>query len=178
MSTFFELAEKRQSCRSYADRAVSKEQILKCIETARLSPSACNSQPWSFIAVNGKKKANLVAKCTQDLGMNKFTDGCPSFIIICQEEVNLASKLGGRLKGLDFSEIDLGLVTAHLCYAAAEQGLSTCILGWLNEEKLREVVEIPKKSKVRLVLALGYAENENVREKKRKDLDEIFKYVE
>ena len=172
MSTFFELAEKRQSCRNYADRAVSKEQILKCIETARLSPSACNSQPWSFIAVNGKEKASFVAKCTQDLGMNKFTDGCPSFIIICQEEVNLASKLGGRLKGLDFSEIDLGLVTAHLCYAAAEQGLSTCILGWLDDKKLRKICGLSSGS--RLVITLGYAkEGDPLRKKTRKNLDEL-----
>ncbi len=39
------LASKRQSDRKYKDTPVEKEKILRCLETARLSPSACNSQP-------------------------------------------------------------------------------------------------------------------------------------
>ncbi|MCK4979246.1 MAG: nitroreductase family protein, partial [Candidatus Delongbacteria bacterium] len=43
---FLELAKKRSSVRSYIEKPVEKEKILRCIEAASLSPSACNSQPW------------------------------------------------------------------------------------------------------------------------------------
>ena len=75
-----------------------------------------------------------------------------------------------------FSQIDIGIVTAHLCYAAQEQGLSTCILGCFDENALKELLGIGDDEKVRLVLCVGYAAREELREKKRKDMDELFKY--
>ncbi len=49
---FSELLLKRQSDRKYALRPVAREHILKCLEAARMAPSACNSQPWKFIVVD------------------------------------------------------------------------------------------------------------------------------
>ena len=49
---FGELVQKRRSVRRYADRPVAKEDILKCLEAARLAPSGCNSQPWHFIVID------------------------------------------------------------------------------------------------------------------------------
>ncbi|MFA6950444.1 MAG: nitroreductase family protein, partial [Lentimicrobiaceae bacterium] len=49
---FSELVKLRQSDRKYSDRPVEKEKIQQCIETARLSPSANNSQPWKFVIVD------------------------------------------------------------------------------------------------------------------------------
>ena len=50
-----ELIQKRQSDRKYESRPVSREMVMKCLEAARLAPSACNSQPWKFgvVAANG-----------------------------------------------------------------------------------------------------------------------------
>ena len=48
---FSELVQKRQSDRKYAPRPVAREHILKCLEAARMAPSACNSQPWKFVVV-------------------------------------------------------------------------------------------------------------------------------
>ena len=50
--SFAELAKIRQSDRKYKDQAVEKEKIIQCLETARISPSANNSQPWKFVVVD------------------------------------------------------------------------------------------------------------------------------
>ena len=176
MSVFFELVSARESCRSYADKPVEKEKLVKCIEAARLSPSACNSQPWSFYVVNGGKKRDETAACVQGMGMNKFTDKAPAFIIVCEEKANLSAKLGGAVKDNHFAPIDIGLAVAHICYAATEQGLSTCILGWLDNKKLSRVMGAQKR--VRVVVAVGYAADCTLREKKRKTLDEIMVYAD
>ncbi|WP_443897986.1 nitroreductase family protein, partial [Paraprevotella clara] len=47
-----ELIQKRQSDRKYESRPVSREMVMKCLEAARLAPSACNSQPWKFVVVD------------------------------------------------------------------------------------------------------------------------------
>ena len=178
MSNFFDLVNKRESCRSYSDKPVGKEQLVKCIEAARLSPSACNSQPWSFVVVNSKTKSPLVAKCTQSMGMNKFTDEAPAFIVVCEENANLSASLGGLVKKQQYAQGDVGIAVASICYAATEQGLSTCILGWFDEKKLIEVLELSKNKRIRLVIAVGYGKNENPRNKSRKAIDEIMTYIE
>jgi len=183
MSDFFELVSKRESCRNFADTPVTKEQLVRCVEAARLAPSANNAQPWKFLAVNSPEKSAVVAKCTQSLHMNQFTDKAPAFIIVCEEKLplsaSLASKAGGVVKDTYFAPIDIGIATAHLCFAAEEQGLSTCILGWFNEEKLIRQFFLPEKTKIRLVIAVGYAADGTVaRDKKRKDLTEVFEYFE
>ena len=177
MSDFFELVAKRESCRAYLEKEVEKEKLIRCIEAARLSPSACNSQPWSFVVATGEK-GKEVAKCTQKSGINKFTENCPAFIVITEEQARLSSRIASVLSSQHYAQIDIGLVTAHICYAATEQRLSTCILGWFDEKKLAEVVGIPNSKRIRLVISIGYAENDSLREKKRKPLEEILTFAE
>ena len=178
MSNFFELISKRESCRSYSDKRVTKDDLVKCIEAARLAPSACNSQPWSFVVVNSEEKSPQVAKCTQGMGMNKFTDDAPAFIVVCEESANLSSNLGGIIKNQHYAKGDVGIAVASICYAATELGLSTCILGWFEEKKLIELLSLPKNKRIRLVISVGFAKNDNIREKKRKSMDEIMTYID
>jgi len=52
---FIDLLQSRRSVRSFLDKPVEREKIIKCLEAARLAPSACNSQPWKFVVVDDKK---------------------------------------------------------------------------------------------------------------------------
>lgn len=126
MSDFFQLVEQRESCRNYdPQKRPTKEQLVRCIQAAQLSPSACNSQPWSFLVINSPEKAAVVAASTQCAGFNKFTDNCPSFIAVCEEDAYLMGD--PQHPNQKYADIDLGIAVAHLCYAAKQQGLSTCI---------------------------------------------------
>ena len=172
--SFFELINKRQSCRSFDTEPVDDKLLKQIIEAARLSPSACNSQPWFFTVANGDK-AKSIAPCVQDMGMNKFASDCPAFIVISETRANLKERVGQRFGEREFSSIDIGLATAHLCLAASELGLSTCILGWLNEEKIKKIINTD--NRIRLVIAVGYAKTDEIRDKKRKDTDEISRFL-
>ncbi len=68
---FSELIKVRQSVRNYSDKTVEKEKIEKCLEAARLAPSASNSQPWKYIVVDEEELKNKVAKATFNK-INKF----------------------------------------------------------------------------------------------------------
>jgi len=59
---FLELVQKRQSTRTYLSRPVDREKIDRCIDAARLAPSACNSQPWSFVIVDDPEKKQELAE--------------------------------------------------------------------------------------------------------------------
>ncbi|MBE7024920.1 MAG: NAD(P)H nitroreductase [Ruminococcaceae bacterium] len=177
MEKFFELIEKRESCRDYDGCPVDKALLTRMVEAARLAPSACNSQPWHFTVVTGEK-AHAVAKCTQELGMNKFTDQVPAFIVISEEKATLSATIANKVKDQQYAPIDIGIATAYLCLAATNLGLSTCILGWFSEEKLKTLLGGLVSNRIRLVLAVGHAKTDEIRPKKRKELEKIMTNVD
>ncbi len=173
---FVELINTRQSCRSYdEEKPVEPEKITAILEAARLAPTACNGQPFHFTVCRGDK-AKQVAKATQGMGMNKFASQAPVLIVISEEAYVKTAALGSKVKGNDYRSIDIGIAAAYLTAAATEQDLSTCILGWLDDEKIRNICGLTKP--VRLVITVGYPKNDKLREKKRKTLDTLVTYCE
>ena len=171
---FQEIAEGRQSCRSYdPERSVEEEKLLRILEAARLSPSACNGQPYHLTVCQGEA-AKAAAAATMGMGMNKFASDAPVLIAISEEPYVKSAALGAKLKGNDYRSMDIGIAVAYLTAEAAAQGLGSCILGWLDDEKLRKVCDV--KYPVRLVVTLGYPKDDKLRPKKRKDLAELISW--
>jgi len=178
MKSFFDLINKRESCRNYANTKVEKEKLLACIDAARIAPSACNSQPWSFIVVNNEDTSLQLAQCLQESGMNKFTNKCPSFIVVVEEKASLLPRIAGAVKSQTYAPIDIGIATTHICLSATEQGLSTCIIGWFNESKLKKLLNIEKSKRIRLVVCVGYSADDKTRNKVRKNIGEIARFID
>ena len=170
---FMEIAQTRQSCRSYDEnRAIEQEKLDAVLEAVRLSPSACNGQPYRLTVCHGDV-AKAVAKSTMGMGMNKFASQAPIVIVISEAPYVRTAALGAKVKGNDYRSIDIGIAAAYLTAEAAAQGLGTCILGWLDDEKIRTICHL--EHPVRLVITLGYANpEEKHRDKKRKDHSELI----
>lgn len=174
---FREIAENRQSCRAYnPDKAVEQEKLQAVLESARLSPSACNGQPYHITVCTGEA-AQKVAKATEGLGLNKFATQAPVLLVISEKPYVKSAALGAKLKHNDYRSIDIGILSAYITAEAAAQGLSTCILGWLDDAKIRGICNLDEA--VRLVITLGYAKDDDIlRTKKRKAMDELVSYIE
>ena len=172
---FMEIARARQSCRGYAEtRPVEEEKLSAILETVRLAPSACNGQPYHLTVCRGRS-AQEVAAATMGMGMNKFASQAPVCIVISEEPYVKSAALGAKLKKNDYRSIDIGIAAAYLTAEAAAQGLSTCILGWLDDEKIRSICGLSQP--VRLVITLGYAkEGDKLRPKKRREMAELVSY--
>ena len=169
---FKEIAETRQSCRSYDPaRDVEEEKIDAILESAQLAPSACNSQPYHLTVCRGDS-AKAVADAVMGMGMNKFATDAPVMIVISEENYNKTAAIGAKLKKNDYRSIDIGIVSAYITAEATAQGLGSCILGWLDDEKIRRICNLSHP--VRLVISVGYASaDDKIREKKRKSLDDM-----
>ncbi len=175
---FLEIAEVRQSCRAYDEaKPVEPEKLEAILEAARIAPSACNGQPYKITVCKGEA-AKEVALATRGMGgMNKFAVQAPVMLVISEMPYVKSAALGAKVKGNDYRSIDIGIVTAYLTAEAAAQGLSTCILGWLDDAKIREICDL--EHPVRLVITLGYAkEGDPLRKKVRKDLNTLVAYKE
>ena len=172
---FLEIARSRQSTRKYDEsRPVEDEKLEKILEAGILSPSACNGQPY-FITVCRGETAEKVAKATQGMGINKFATDAPVLLVISEKPYVKSAAIGSKIKDNDYRSLDIGILAAYLTAEAETQGLSTCILGWLDDDKIREACDLD--GKVRLVITLGYApEGYPLREKTRKEKNELIAY--
>ncbi|MDR2562420.1 MAG: nitroreductase family protein [Prevotellaceae bacterium] len=171
---FEELILKRQSDRQYdTSRPVEDEKLNKCIEAARLAPSACNAQPWKFIALRDPEIRAKVGQCAASMGMNKFCLDAPMLVVLVLEKPNLTSKIGSVLKNKEYTLIDVGITAAHFCLQATELGLGSCIVGWFDEKKIRKLLGIPSSKRIPLLICAGYPASPQ-RPKIRKDLEKIY----
>ena len=172
---FLEIAQIRQSCRSYDEgREVEQEKLEAILEAARLAPSACNGQPYRITVCRGQAAKDVALAC-RGLGMNKFAVQAPVCIVLSEMPYVKSAAMGARVKNNDYRSIDIGIVTAYLTAEASAQGLSTCILGWLDDGKIREICDL--QYPVRLVITLGYAkEGDALRKKVRKDMTELVSW--
>lgn len=167
--SFAELAKIRQSDRKYKEQSVEREKIMQCLETARISPSANNSQPWKFVVVDDYAIKEQLAECSIGLGMNKFTHQCPVIVAVVLEKQNFMSTIGSMIKNKDYSLFDLGIAVNQFCLQAADLGLGTCIIGWFDEKKIKKILGV-RNRRIPLLISLGYPDAPT-RDKVRKPLE-------
>lgn len=176
---FEALQQQRKSCRSFAPRPVPRDLLTRLVDTARLSPSACNSQPWHFIVVDeAEAKAKMVDALVDDgLTGCPWGNKVPAFILICEEKARLKPGVGERYGSQYFSQMDIGMAAMGLCYAATALGLGTCMIGVMSQEKMHRAFHIPEDRTARLAIAVGYpAQDVPTQRKDRKPLEEILGY--
>lgn len=178
MYSLLDLANSRQSVRSYLEKPVEDDKILRCIEAARIAPSACNAQPWKFIIVNDSDLKNQIADKTSNrlLPLNHFTKQAPVHVVLVMEKANLTSKIGTVVRQKHFPLIDIGIAAEHFCLQATEEGLGTCMLGWFDEKSVKNMLNIPENKRAMLIITVGYPKDDKVRQKRRKALEEIVSY--
>lgn len=170
--------EQRSSVRAYDPRPVTRDKIERCLEAARLAPSACNAQAWAFVVVDDPELKNALASCTTDrlLPLNHFTKQAPVHVVFLLEPGKIISRAGGLIKQRDFRWIDIGIAAEHFCLQATAEGLGTCMLGWFNERKVQQLLHIPESKTVALIITVGFAASQNASPRQRKRLEEVVRW--
>jgi nitroreductase len=175
---FLDLATKRYSLRNYQTTPVPREKISRCVEAARLAPSACNSQPWKFVVVDDPVLKDKLAKAAFEglVNLNQFAFKAPVMVLIVSERQRLSARLGGLIKDKNFSLMDIGITAEHFCLQATEEGLGACMLGWFNEKRVKKLLSIPAARRVELMITVGLAADGTVPPKTRKSTGEILAF--
>ena len=176
---FSDLLKIRQSVRKYNDKPVEQEKIQALIEAVRLSPSASNSQPWKLLIVDEPELKEKVAQATFSaaVSFNKFVPEAPVIAVLTIEKPKLITRIGGRIKNRSFPLIDSGIAAENFCLQAADLGLGTCMLGWFDETAIKKLLNIPRTTRIGLLITLGYAaDGYPVRKKVRKKTEEMSSF--
>ena len=175
MSSVLTAIQQRYSVRSFKDTPVHRDAIRAIAEAARLAPSACNAQPWRFVAVTEPSLLNqIVDRGLGGVVPNRWAASAPVILIGCAVLNLLTHRLGEALKGVNYHQIDLGIALEHMVLRATEMGLGTCWIGWFNEKSIKKVLRLPKDWKIVSLLALGYPKEEASARSARRSLDEIL----
>jgi nitroreductase len=176
---FLELVGNRQSVRSYQSQAVARDVLDRCLEAARLAPSACNSQPWYFIVVDDPKLKDKLAEAAFSgiYSMNAFAKKAPVLVAVITEKSSYAACLGAAFRGTQFNLLDVGIACEHFILQSQEEGLGSCWIGWFNEKAVKKLLKVPRWKKIDIMISLGYPDTHEVKEKERKPLSEIRKFL-
>ncbi len=177
MSDFMDLCLRRQSCRNFKDQPVEHDKLVKCVEAAHLAPSGCNGQPWSFVVVEDPELIGPVAECAQHQGSNGFTAKARAFFVVVEEYANLMPHVRCLVDSQYFAPGDIGAAIAYLCLEAESQGIGTCMLGMYDRGKIASLLNIPKEKHICGLIAAGYPADQTVRNKTRKPLEEIVRFI-
>ncbi|WP_349948668.1 nitroreductase family protein [Lacrimispora sp. BS-2] len=177
MNDFMDLCLRRQSSRNFKDQPVEHEKLVKCVEAARLAPSGCNGQPWSFVVVENPELIEKVAEAAQQLGSNGFASKARAFFVVVEEHANLMPHVRSLVDSQYFAPGDIGAAIAYLCLEAESQGIGTCIFGMYDREKIASLLNTPKEKHICGLIAAGYPADQTVRKKSRKPLEEIVRFV-
>jgi len=167
----FEAVSKRRSIRKYKDTEVEDEKLQDILEVARIAPSAANRQEWKFIVVKDKESREKLAEAANN---QTFVAEAPVIIVACSTESERLMPCGQYAY-----TVDISIAVSFMILEATELGLGTCWLGAYDEEKVRNILNIPERIRVPAMFTLGYAD-ESPHQRPRKHLSEIIsseKYV-
>jgi len=162
-----EAIEKRYSVRSYINRELEDDVVLKIMEVARLAPSAKNRQEWKFVIVRDRKKKERMVEVAKG---QEFVKNAAAIIAGVSPETSYTMTCGVPAR-----HIDIAIAMEHIALAAASHGLGTCWIGAFYQDKAKELLDVPDNCEVVSLMTLGYPEGEPP-EKRRKSIDEIVCY--
>lgn len=164
---FNEVLQKRYSVRDYLDKPVEQDKLDRILEAARIAPTGSNRQPFKFVIV---RDAAL---------RHKLVEACCDQAMVGQAPVVIAGvgTMPDRIMRCDIpgDPVDVAIALEHIALAAANEGLGTCWIGAFHQDKVREVLGIPKQCKVVEVMVLGYPADRQG-ERTRKPIGEIVCY--
>ncbi len=175
---FDKVIKLRHSVRQFADKEVKIEDILACLEAARLAPSACNGQPTHFVILNDEKVKNDFANAVF-VGRFlpcRFFKNAPVLVAVCvKKNANLTLKAGQKIVGRPFYLTDHAIAVEHFVLKATDLGLGTCWVGWFSGKKAQEFLKTPRGVEIHTIIALGYPkEMPKQITHTRKKLEEIY----
>lgn len=162
-----EAIEKRRSVRVYQDKPIPEEKLKKILEAARLAPSARNCQDYQLVVVKNEKIRNKIAS---EATSESFI-GAASVIVVAVA-LDPEYIMPG---GIPAHPVDIAIAVDHMTLVAVEEGLASCWIGAFNQGRIKEILGIPDRYIVVVLLSLGYPA-ESPGRKFRKPLKEIISY--
>lgn len=163
MNDILEIIKTRRSVRNYKKDKIKEDEILKILEAGRWAPSASNNQPWRFIVIDDEDQIKKIGNIAKILTINNFVASSPLIIVIYTERKHR------------WVDLDCGMCAENMMLEAHSLGISSCFIGAFRENKLKEILNLPKDFYIVGLITFGYPEGE-IKAKERIELSQLVKY--
>lgn len=168
---FKEVIKNRYSCKKYSNRQVEKSALEAVLSAGRLAPTAKNLQEQHVYVLQSPEalaKIDAVTPCRY---------GAPTVLVVAFDKNNVFTYPGGKR---DSGVEDATIVATHMILAAADEGVDSCWINFLDPEKLAETLGLPENEEILMVMDLGYAAEDAgplPNHNSRKELSETVSYM-
>lgn len=169
-----ECINKRRSIRKYLNKPISKEIIMKLIESAQKAPSWKNSQVSRYYVVNTPENKKKILECLANFNKENVKEAPVIIVTTVIKNRSGFERDGSYSTHLKegFQYFDNGLQVQNLCLKAYDLGLGTLIMGIYDDKKVRELLNIPEEQEIVAIIGVGYPAIEPEMPK-RKDIEDI-----
>lgn len=158
--SIYETAITRRSIRRFRDIPVPHEILERCVNAARLAPSAANLQPLEYLVVDDSQLLPEVFSTLKWAAYIRPRGDPPqgkrprAYIVILKK----------KDIGMPSSVYDVGAAMENMILVGLEAGIGSCPIVSIDREKLSTILNIPGDYEIPLVLALGYPDESPVEE--------------
>lgn len=145
---FKDVVRNRFSCKKYGEKQVEKEKLDAILEAGRLAPTAKNLQEQHIYVVQSAEALAKIDKVTP------CRYGAPTVLVVAFDSESVFTYPGGKR---DSGTEDATIVATHMILAAADEGVDSCWVNFLDPEQLAQELGLPENEEVLMVMDLGYA---------------------
>ena len=149
---FTDIIFSRKSIRSFSKKAISSDILEKILEAGRVAPSAQNKQCWRFVVVQEEEIRRKLALKSGLMGkVNFFIKNAPVIIVACADPSRSV-----HLNSQDYYLVDTAIAFQQMMLTAWSFGIGSCWLAAFNENKVKEILQIPNKIRIVGMSPFGY----------------------
>ncbi|MDO5725912.1 MAG: nitroreductase family protein [Tissierellia bacterium] len=144
---FKQFAKERYSCRKLSDKKIETQKIEEIIETAILSPTAVNYQPYKIFSIESDRAKENLKKTTN------YIFGADTFLVVGYDpKLAWVREYDER----NFGIVDASIVATHIMFAIKEQGLETTWVGYFDAPLLKKLCPEMKDYELIAIFPIGY----------------------
>ncbi|UCB44292.1 MAG: nitroreductase family protein [Spirochaetota bacterium] len=171
-----DIIKQRKSTRKYLDKPIAREDIIKCIEAARLSPSADNIQPWRFIVIDDAeyKKKFCAEVLTGIFRRTRFIEKAAVIVVLVAKTHLIVHRIGKRVVKTDVQLLDMGISGEHIVLQAQELGIGTCWINMFNPKRAKKFLNLSSNYRVISLIAMGYPAEGGTKDRRDLSLEDIM----
>lgn len=149
---FYDVIENRKSIKKFKERDISCEKLDRMVKATMMAPSWKNNTSYKLILVKDKKKKDMLSSAV----INKSDEADISLREAPVDAVMVAQpNKSGKINDKEFYLVDSAIAMEHFILSATEEGLGTCWIASLNENKVKEALSIPEEYRVVAMTPVG-----------------------
>lgn len=167
---FMDISKKRVTVRNFDRKPVEQEKLNKILEAGRWAPTAVNAQPQRILVLNTPESLTKVHEFCSFGYDQKYVDlskecddkehekinlyyGAPLVLFVCYDkEACWKHPQSGKSSGAT----DATIVATHMMLEAASLDLGSVWISYFDEDKARQLLNLPESWQPVCMLYIGY----------------------